>query len=283
MMKKILFAVPLLAFAFTFTACDPTQDDDGPGASVAAETLSSELNITPQSEGNNNLTFYTVPSRYIKVYDEATGAKVGEGTVVKVQVVPPARTVGFYITTINPDGSITKSGTRQIAVSEFTDLPEIYNYVFGDGKGGYTTTTWTWDTTDNGGVVWGNGGYLENTAPGWWTVRAEEIDGQAAGKDLPSDGLSGWFSLDLSTGVKTSRGETGMVSVSGDMVKPGWDIGKMTFSGTVPLLGIQPNVGNARQYDYHILKADGTHLYLCAPEPGAGDWGTAWFWCFKKK
>ena len=41
--------------------------------------------------------------------------------------------------------------------------------------------------------------------------------------------------------------------------------------------------GNARQYEYHILKITEDELRLCAPEPGAGAWGTAWFWNFKKK
>ena len=57
----------------------------------------------------------------------------------------------------------------------------------------------------------------------------------------------------------------------------------MEFSGTIPLLGIQPNQGNARQYEYHILKITEDELRLCAPEPGAGAWGTAWFRNFKKK
>jgi hypothetical protein len=48
-------------------------------------------------------------------------------------------------------------------------------------------------------------------------------------------------------------------------------------------MGVLPNNGNARQYVYQILKADNSELRLCAPEPGAGDWGTAWFWNFKRK
>ena len=47
----------------------------------------------------------------------------------------------------------------------------------------------------------------------------------------------------------------------------------MEFSGTIPLLGIQPNQGNARQYEYHILKITEDELRLCAPEPGAGRLG----------
>ena len=109
-----------------------------------------------------------------------------------------------------------------------------------------------------------------------------QIDEKAVGKGLPDDGLNGWFSLSL-TGVQTSRGESGSVKVSEDVVQSGWDVGTMEFSGTIPLLGIQPNQGNARQYEYHILKITEDELRLCAPEPGAGAWGTAWFWNFKKK
>jgi hypothetical protein len=39
----------------------------------------------------------------------------------------------------------------------------------------------------------------------------------------------------------------------------------------------------APQYEYHILEADGEHLKLAAPKPGAGDWGEAWFWNFKTR
>ena len=110
-------------------------------------------------------------------------------------------------------------------------------------------------------MLFRSGGYLGNTGPGWWICDAVgdvgngrgQIDEQAVGKGLPDDGLNGWFSLSL-TGVQTSRGESGSVKVSEDVVQSGWDVGTMEFSGTIPLLGIQPNQGNARQYEYHILK-----------------------------
>lgn len=280
-MKKIIFAAPLLAMLFI--ACDPSVDEQGPGANVTAEELTNEIQITAQSDGNNNLTISTSPSRYIKIY-YSDGSYAGSGTSVAVQTIPPAGEKSFYVTTINPDGSLVTSTSKSINVTTFTDLPEIFDKIFdGGGKNDFKTTTWTWDTTDNGGIVWGNGKYGSNTAPDWWKVKSTEIDEQAAGKGLTDDGLNGWFSLSLTSGVKTSRGETGTVKVTTDVFKAGWDIGTMTFSNTIPLLGIQPNSNNARQYVYQILKADGTHLYLCAPEPGASDGGSAWFWCFKKK
>lgn len=215
---------------------------------------------------------------YVWVYDASTDIVIAQGTNPVVQIVPPAREVGIYLSTINQDGTIIKSSPKTINVTEFTDLPDIYYSVFGEDLG---TTTWTWDTEATDGLF-GNGAYLENAGPSWWIATAEQIDEQAAERGLPDDGLDGWFSISL-TGVQTSRGETGSVSVSGNVVKAGWDIGSMKFSGTIPLLGVMTNQGNARQYDYHILKADENVLRLCAPEPGAGDWGAAWFWNFKKK
>lgn len=275
-MKKILFVIPLLAAMFA--SCEPAVDEISKGANVTAEQLTSSFELVAKSEGNNNITIKMNPIYYVWVYDASTDIVIAQGTNPVVQIVPPAREVGIYLSTINQDGTIVKSSPKTINVTEFTDLPDIYYSVFGEDLG---TTTWTWDTEASNGV-WGNGAYLESTGPEWWIVSSAEIDEQAAGKGLPDDGLDGWFSISL-TGVQTSRGETGTVSVTGDVVKAGWDIGSMKFSGTVPLLGVQPNGGNARQYEYLILKADDNVLRLCAPEPGAGDWGTAWFWNFKKK
>ena len=216
---------------------------------------------------------------------------MAEGTAPSVQVAPPNKELQVYVTTINSDGSITKSASKSIAVTEYTDLPAIYADVFGTTPdGGYGTTTWVWNTEAADGC-WGNGVYLGNTGPGWWICDAVgdvgngrgQIDEQAVGKGLPDDGLNGWFSLSL-TGVQTSRGESGSVKVSEDVVQSGWDVGTMEFSGTIPLLGIQPNQGNARQYVYHILKITEDELRLCAPEPGVtSGGGTAWFWNFKRK
>lgn len=276
-MKKIFLAAPLLAMLFV--ACDPVTSDYGsPEASITADELTSELQLNPKSAGNNNITVITSPARYVKIYDANTNKMLAEGTNKVIQVVPPTTTASFYVTTINQDGSVTKSATKSVNVTEYTDLPSIYYKLFGDNLG---TTKWSWDTTASDGV-WGNNGYLEGTGPGWWVVHASEVDKQATEIGLPKDGLDGWFTLSLS-GVTTSRGENGSVVATSDFVKSGWDIATLTFSGTIPLLGIQKNKGNARQYVYQILKADGTSLRLCAPEPGAGDWGAAWFWNFKKQ
>ena len=213
-MKKILFAIPL--FAMLLVACDPIVDEISPDPNVTPENLTFEL--VAKNQGNNNIQIVPTPSRYVKVYDATSDIKLAEGTAPSVQVAPPNKELQVYVTTINSDGSITKSASKSIAVTEYTDLPAIYADVFGTTPdGGYGTTTWVWNTEAADGC-WGNGGYLGNTGPGWWICDAVgdvgngrgQIDEQAVGKGLPDDGLNGWFSLSL-TGVQTSRGESGSV------------------------------------------------------------------------
>ncbi len=283
-MKKIWYILPVLAMLFT--ACDPAVDDIQPGANVSVEDLTNSFQLVARSEGNNNISVALDPVRYVKVYNADTDALLGEGTNPSFQDVPPAKTLNVYITAINQDGSLTKSDTKSIVVSEYTDLPEIFKQVFGYENGEYGTTTWTWDENpDNAsGRYWGNGNFGNDTQPAWWGAPNEtNIDEQVAGAGLPNDGLGAWFSLSLN-GVNTSRGETGTVTVSDAAAKVGWDIGTMTFTGTMPLMGVQPNHGNARQYVYQILRADDEKLYLSFPEPGvsADAGGNGWFLCFKK-
>ena len=45
--------------------------------------------------------------------------------------------------------------------------------------------------------------------------------------------------------------------------------------------GKSPNEGNGPVYSYDILKLDDQKMVLSYPEPGAGSWGTAWFWMFR--
>ena len=271
-----------MVMALGLASCDPSHDDEGPNASVTSDELTQEVRITAKSEGNNNLTIFTSPTWYIQVYDADTKALIGSGTEVKYQVLPGSTEATIYVVTANQDGTLTTSGTKSIAVNNYTDLDPVLTTLFGDGNGGFTKFKYTWDT-DAADGVWGNGGYQESTGPSWWIVSANDITTQATDKGLAKDGIDGWFTMQLGgNGVVTSRGETGAVSVTSEKKKDGWDIGTMTFSGTIPLMGILVN-NNQRQYVYQILKATDTELRLCAPEPGAGDWGTAWFWNFKRQ
>ena len=133
-MKKILFAIPL--FAMLLVACDPIVDEISPDPNVTPENLTFEL--VAKNQGNNNIQIVPTPSRYVKVYDATSDIKLAEGTAPSVQVAPPNKELQVYVTTINSDGSITKSASKSIAVTEYTDLPAIYADVFGTTPdGGY--------------------------------------------------------------------------------------------------------------------------------------------------
>lgn len=276
-MKKILFALPLL-FAMLLAACDASIDDKQPGASVTAEELTNSFQLVAQSEGNNNITVKLSPARYVKVYSADNDALLAEGTNPTFQVTPPMTEMNVYITTINQNGSVTKSDVKSIMVSEYTELPAIYEQIFGLENGEYGTTVWTWDDTLT--RYWGNGSWGSDMTPSWWGAPdGADIDEQCEGKGMPNDGIDAWFSLSL-TGVETSRGETGSVKVSGETAVAGWGVGTMTFSGTVPLLGVLPNDGNQRCYSYQIIQADGEHLVLAAQS--LSNTSEGWFFCFKR-
>ena len=276
-MKKILFALPLL-FAMLLAACDASVDDKQPGASVTVDELTNSFQLVAQSEGNNNITVKLSPARYVKVYSADNDALLAEGTNPTFQVTPPITEMRVYITAINQDGSITKSDEKSIMVSEYTDLPAIYEQVFGLEYGYYVTIVWTCDDTLT--RYWGNGGWGSDTTPSWWGAPdGADINEQCEGKGMPNDGTGAWFSLSL-TGVETSRGETGSVKVSDETLVAGWGVGSMTFSGTVTLLGVLPNDGNQRCYSYQIIQADGEHLVLAAQS--LSNTSEGWFFCFKR-
>ena len=280
MKKLLLCAVAVLGL---FTACDPSIDNDGPSANITTEQLTNSFTLTAESDGNNNITVNS--NRYIWVYDAETNKVLGKGLTPTFKVMPPARDLKVYAVCKGADGTEVKSDVKTITVNNFTKIDPIVKTFFGENYN--QTTTWTWDDTYDDGLVWSNGGYLntKDVSDGWWKVSKEDIVGQCNDKGYPKDVPgTGWFTLSLKDGVKTSRGESGTVMVSEDKVSSdGWDIGTLTFEGTVPLLGVQVNFDNQRQYTYQILKYDGDHMILAAPEPGvASSGGTAWFWRFKR-
>lgn len=285
--------LPLLALLFA--ACDPSEDsNDIKAPNYTADAISQALQITQEQDeddklNTNRITFTTGGAYYIHLKDQA-------GTILATGRSGKA-TLPYYgsdntkvtVEAINPDGSLV-SFTRDVKVAKWVDVPTFLDLIFGPDLTKKVTTTWVWDGDTYGGNVFGNGGWMNNTAPGWWCVSKTDIDDQCAQKQLPLDNFEkGWmkFTYDPAEGytVTTSRGESGKLSFTIDQARDGWDVGTMIFSGTIPLFGIQVNFDNQRQQKYQILKAgsDGTHLMLCAPEPGITEKdGTAWFWAFKR-
>lgn len=277
MIKKIYVAIALIAGMMV--SCDPiTESDPGMSPNLTETDLQARVTLTQTVAGQNKFTFATNPTLTVQVLDQ-DGAILATGTEGSIIGTPPL--TALTVRTMNQDGSIA-SFTNEVAITEYVDVPSIYKQLFGPE---YDTRTWVWDTEATDGV-WGNGQYGTNVGPGWWVVQATDFDAQAIDKGYPDDTIDkGWMRFTLSgKKVETSRGESGTISWDlSSILKDGYDIGTLTFSGTIPLLGIQVNDGNSKQYEYHILQTDDNHLRLCAPRPGNGDGGEAFFWNFKVK
>lgn len=268
-MKKYSIVIPL--FAMLLTACDPTIEEEGSIAANITETdLQARVALTQTTAGQNKFTFSTNPTLTVQVLDQ-DGAILATGTEGSIIGTPPL--TALTVRAMNQDGSIV-SYSQNVTISEYVDVPSIYKQLFGPE---YTTRTWTWDTEATN--YWGNGGYMSDSAPGWWKIPEQaDLNEQCIAKGYPDDTLEkGWMKFTLGGKmVEMSRGENGTISWDLSAVaKEGWDIGTLSFSGTNPLLGVQPNSGDAPEYNYHILVSDENHLYLCAPEAGAGEGGTA--------
>lgn len=276
-MNKLYFALPLLA-ACTI-ACEPIEEDaPSMPASKTAEQLKSIVSV--QQEGSlNKFTYSTSPATYVLVYDQ-NGALIHQGSSGSIIGIPPLTALEFRYA--NADASLV-SFKQNVNITDYVDVPEIYSKLFGED---YDKKVWGWDTEGSG--VMGNGAYLEGTADyqnRWWIVAPADLQKECDDRGFPNDGLDATMTFSIAgNAVETSSGRKGTMSWDlTSIVKEGWSQGKLTFHDCFPLMGIQFNGGNAPFYEYHILEMTDETLCLCSPEPGAGDWGTAWFWNYRTK
>jgi len=243
----------------------------------------SQLNISAIPEIRDG-----VNSNYIQLNSDGNAClsswNYGFGTLVATKGTVKVMAKGpntIVYTGLNADGTmITKSITVQ--VDALYDVEPEWALFCGDSG----LKDWVWDNTVAG--PWGNGGYKGNNAPGWWVVSINDINGQAPGEGA---GASMTFSLIGAKIIKNyNDGTTAEGSFTFDMSKityddggAVWAKGKLNTKNVTVLCGKSPNEGNAPVYSYDILKLTENNLVLSYPEPGAGSWGTAWFWVFMKK
>ena len=277
-MKKTLI-YSLVAVTMLLVACDPAEDRDVLSGAITAEEL--QISATPlkvDGKNSNSIELNSDGVGSLSSWNYGNGTTTSTKTTVQL-VLKGANEIVF--TGLNHDGTtITKTLTVQ--VDTLINVPAEWGLLCGEGE-----KSWVWDDTDPS-AVWGNGGYKGSVSPSWWKVALADIDGQAAGEGagaemvfavggssltkIKADGSSskGSFSFDMSAKTLDDGGVV-------------WAIGKLKTKNVGVLCGIQPNGGGATVYDYDILKLDADKLVLAFPEPGAGSWGTAWFWMFKAK
>jgi hypothetical protein len=274
-MKNI--ALYAIAASLIWTACNPIEEREELKGSITADQL--KISAVPEIRDGVNSNYVILNSDgnpCLSSWDYGSGTLIGTGGRVQLLLTGDNEIV---YTGLNPDGSkITK--TLVVHVDRTYDVAPEWAIFCGSGE-----KVWKWD--DRASAVWGNGGYLSDVAPGWWTVPAdgmeEQTPGEGAGASMTfslkgasltkhkSDGSkeTGTFAFDMS---KTT------LNAGGDGL---WGIGKLNTTRVTVLSGKQPNGGNAPVYSYDILKLTDNELVLGFPEPGAGAWGTAWYWLFK--
>jgi len=274
MKKNIFFATSLLLMMQILTSCDPiTEDGASPKVIDESEFVGSVTPVKATDGKNSNRVICEMTSPGSAQWTDGVLTKSSNSAIMDLFITGKQT---ITCTVQNQDGS-TFTKTYPVTVDEMTyAVDPTYGLLCGSGS-----KVWTWDTSLTN--VWGNGGYLENTAPGWYCVPISDLDAQCKTYGCIGDGDGGQMTFTLN-GLKFSKtsGQSGTFSF--DMtaiVKSGWSVGKLYTKNTGVLLGIQTNNGGAIFTEYNILLLDEHKLVLCAPEPGAGDWGTGWFWMFQ--
>jgi hypothetical protein len=256
-------------------ACSPLEDRNELTGSITADQLN--ISAVPEIRDGVNSNYVILNSDgnpCLSSWDYGSGTLIGTGG--RVQLLLTGDNDIIY-TGLNPDGSkITK--TLVVHVDRTYDVPQEWAFFCGSGE-----KTWKWD--DQAPSVWGNGGYLSNVGPGWWTVQVGDMEGQTPGEGA---GASMTFSLkgaSLTKNKSDGSSESGSFSfdMSSTTMNAGgdalWAIGKLNTSRVTVLSG--RNGDGVLVYNYDILKLTDTEMALGWPEPGATAWGTAWYWIFR--
>lgn len=278
-MKNIIYALCMMAIALV--ACEPIEDRDSIGGAITADQLDVKATPIVVNGKNGNMVILENHSPVLSAWN--CGGSLSTKAYDTVMVVKTGA-VDVTFTGLNPDGSKIEKKFN-IQIDALTTLPAEYKYLFGDPTKGVTSKKYVWDET--AGAVWGNGGYLGNTSPGWWTNNKASMD-----SNDPDYGSEGYMVFSLAgmtlkksnaAGTKTETGTASLdlAAITKDGNGAVWASAKLITKNVTVLKGVAPNGGNAPVYSYDILKLNDSKLVLAWPEPGSGAWGTAWFWMFR--
>ena len=320
-MKKIIFAIPLLALMMA--SCDPKEVDLGsPDGSISQEQLANGFSFTQwgdeahtQSQDNGNyFTFTTSPAQPVIVYQLVDGVKnvIGSGSSGQFKIVPKrgqSESQTFYVMAGNTTDLTVVEKTATVYVpSELT--PEMKLLVSDDGE-----KIWKWDTEFRAdGGAWGNMGY----APGdgasfaeqgngiWWGGNPNILNTPDQLKNAPNGQPQG----DASTKAYMKFKEDGSVEVYdslGNVLRQGkfemkdydgtrhvatidgsqssWSYGTLSTTGDngAVMWPFKINGKGTIVKDFEVLQLDVNHLKLVYAAPGTGSWSEATWWAFKSE
>lgn len=277
-MNKLM--IYILLFTVALVSCDPIENRESMGGAITAEQLNVTATPVVVDGKKSNKIILENHSPVLSLWDYGLGT-TNKAYDEVLLVLTGENKITF--TGLNPDGSkITKELTVNVDALSF-EVPKEWALLCGDGS-----KEWVWDDTqvvgDNGGpIVWGNGAYKSSTAPAWWKLELNDIDGQA-----PKEGVGASLTFTTS-GAKLvknkSDGTTEAGSFSFDMSKQiqndnkeVWAIGKFYTKNVTVLCG---SVGDDKVFEYDILYLDKDKLVLCYQVPNEPT--TGYFWMFKAK
>lgn len=276
-MNRFIVYIIVLITNLALIGCDPMEDRLDIGGAINAEQLDITAIPIVVNGKNTNKVILDNKSPVLSLWDFGVGTSSKKTDTVLLVVTGPN---DITFTGRNPDGTEV-SKTISVNVDElYFEVPLEWGYLTGGSE-----KEWAWD--DSQPAVWGNGGYLGNSAPAWWTLKIGDINDQA-----PNEGAGAKMTFSLKGAKFTkerSDGSTETGKFAFDMTKKivqkdgtVWAKGKLTLSGTTVLCGKSPNEEGAPVYQYDILLLDDGKMVLSYPEPGVTpDGGTAWFWMFK--
>ncbi len=268
-MKKIIYT--LFICLLVFSACDPIEDSEDMGGALTADEL--DITATPiQVNGlNTNKIIVENNSAVLSKWYYGTGTSTKAYDTIKM-VVSGTQTITF--TGRNADGSeITKEIEVTIDNLYYEVDPE-WSYLCGTG-----TKKWTWKSDDK---CFGNGSYLSDMTPSWWTLTDDDMDGQASGEGT---GASMVFSIDGATLTKNYTDGTSvsgtfsfdMTDITYDSNGDVWSKGSLSTTGVTVLCGKSLNEDGIDVNDYFILSMDDNNMVLAYNTP---DTSEAWYWLF---
>lgn len=268
--------------ALIFTTCTPIENRETAGAILEKSDIIIEAyNSTP---GGNQIVLVNNTPNVGGTWDYLVDKSVRKQDTILLPFLGTS-TIKFYATT--PGGVVVKTIDVEVTTIDHP-LDVMWSNLAGTG-----TKTWVW-ATDRGGSAYGNGGFKGCNAPCWWTTSVGDLTGWGVLNDKMTFDLNGGANYTLVTGNTSATDGIAAGTYHGsfkfDMTKGiKGDDGSNYTTGTVLLgqpfsRGFQPNLaGKPYIYEYNFMKINGDEMYLVVPEPGAGSWGTAWFWMFKRE
>jgi hypothetical protein len=300
--NKIWYSIAAFA-VLALTSCNPIQSNDGAlGALVPASQF--KLDVHATTTGGNQIVMINNTPNVGGMWVSGIGTSNKQNDTILLPFLGK-NTIYFYGTTA---GGIVKDSVTITITTIDHALSPTWTYLAGSGS-----KTWVWATDIpanwvpgvSAGMCYGNGGYLASNAPAWWTNGLASLQGWGVANDQMTFDLNGGANFTLVTGnnqllsgttpkglpagtyhgsFKFDMSQT-LATVNAPSATGGnnWSIGTLTLTGATVSLGYQPNFSAQLIYTYDILYLDNNVMILGAPEPGAGSWGTAWFWIFKRQ